>query len=61
MYLLTGMYASVIKDTKTGNGVAHDVTVKADVMPSTGRIAVSDEDYAEVKSQPNPAVYKYQP
>ena len=53
------MYATVNKDAKTGNGVAHDVAISADVIPSTG-IAVSNEDYAEVKCQPNP-VYKYQP
>ena len=65
MYLLfTGMYATVNKDTKTGNGVAQDVTVTADVVPitqSTGHgITVSDDDYAEVKCEHNTA-YTYQP
>ena len=65
MYLLfTGMYATVNKDTKTGNGVAQDMTVTADVVPitqSTGHgITVSDDDYAEVKCEHNTA-YTYQP
>ena len=55
------MYATVNKDAKTGNGVARDLTVTADVAPSMGRgITVSDEDYAEVKCEHNTG-YKYQP
>lgn len=55
------MYANVNKDAKTGNGVAHDMTVTTDVAPSMGHgITVSDDDYAEVKCERNTA-YTYQP
>ena len=48
------MYATVNNDDKVENGVAHDMTVTADVMPSMVRgFIVNDGDYAEVKCELN--------
>ena len=44
------MYATVNNDDKTENGVAHNMTVTADVMPPMVHgFTVNDGDYAEVK------------